>query len=85
MNPTRYQRILWWIFAQCANRLAPRSTSLCANRSTFTYRHDRQEMTLILRDMTKPDGYSREELVGMLATIRSEEARTGWTVPEPSR
>ena len=41
-----------------------------------------QMMTIVVRDTREPDGYSREELMEMLKTIREQEDLQGWKVPE---
>jgi len=40
------------------------------------------EVTLCVRNLDKPDGFSREELIAAQRLIRSEEKRQGWKVPE---
>lgn len=56
---------------------------MCANRHMTVFMVGTSEVTVVVRDTTKPDGYSREELVTMLETIRREETIQQWTVPEP--
>lgn len=55
----------------------------CANRWTRKMMIGPIELTITHRDTRDPDGYSREELVVMLETIRKHEAIMGWKVPEP--
>lgn len=55
----------------------------CANRKWQIRRFGPIEATLTMRDTSKPDAYSREELLEMLATVRKHEAIQGWKVPEP--
>lgn len=38
------------------------------------------EATLTFRHLKEPDGYSREELARMLATVREHEKRQSWIV-----
>lgn len=59
------------------------SVMSCANRKVITSHCGVYEVTLTFRDMSAPDGYSREELVHMLDTVREHEVRQGWRVPEP--
>lgn len=61
------------------------STDVCANRVTWKTRiGTHAEATLIIRHLGLPDGYSREELVEMLRTVRLHEMLSGWRTPEPS-
>jgi len=39
-------------------------------------------VTVTYRDTRQEDGYSREELLAMLETVRRHEALQGWKVPE---
>jgi hypothetical protein len=60
------------------------SFGVCANRHWRNATCGPYEIELIMRDTRQPNGYSREELVEMLRTIRKHEAYMGWRVPEPS-
>ena len=55
----------------------------CANRRWHRGVSGPIEITVIYRDMRQHDGYSREELVEMLATVRKCEAEMEWRVPDP--
>jgi hypothetical protein len=83
-EPSAYQKFLWWMFTVSANQLRPCSVFKCANRSIFTYRYQNFEMKVTFRDLDKPEGYSRVELLQMLQLIRAQEAKQNWKVPEPS-
>jgi hypothetical protein len=39
---------------------------LAANRSARTFSTPKAEVSLVIRDKTKPDGYSWEEMIGIL-------------------
>lgn len=58
------------------------SVGRCANRVWHTVRRGPIEATLTFRDTRQEDGYSREELVAMLETVRRHEALQGWHVPD---
>lgn len=89
MAHVRATRIRFWLraldFVVYGLRLATRSSSVafCANRRTTTCRAGTLEVTVVARDTRRPDGYSREELVEMLRTVRKQEALQDWRVPEP--
>jgi hypothetical protein len=74
----------WWLWVIA--KVWPRQTSVmaCGNRTSMTTRLGSLEVTLLLRDTSRQDGYSREELVEMLETVRKHEALQGWKVPEPA-
>jgi hypothetical protein len=59
------------------------SVGACANRRWRRFMSGPVEVTITYRDTRRPDGYSREELVEMLKTIREQEKMMGWKVPEP--
>jgi hypothetical protein len=65
-----------------ARRAGRSSYGACANRYTYVCKFGPLEMTIVVRDTREPDGYSREELVEMLQTIREQEELQGWKVPE---
>jgi len=56
----------------------------CSNRTWHAALFDSVEVKLTTRKLWEPDGYSREELLLMLHTVREHEAKQGWSVPEPS-
>jgi hypothetical protein len=62
----------------------PNAVGACANRFWRRLVHDDTEITLTFRRLYQPDGYSREELLEMLRTVREHEAIQGWKVPEPT-
>lgn len=59
------------------------SSGTCANRRWWSFTRGPVEVTLTMRHMGIPDGYSREELLEMLHTVRKHEKIQGWKVPEP--
>ena len=78
----------WWLWrvlwALHRVRLEDGESSLvCANRNRRTFRVWNYEVALVFRNTDRPDGYSREELVGMLEEVRRHERRQGWRVSEP--
>jgi hypothetical protein len=77
----------WWQFKLMLwlAKFGRRSTLVCANRWESVSRCGPFEVTVTVRDTTKPDGYSREELLMMPETVREHEAEQGRQVPEPSR
>lgn len=60
------------------------SSGSCANRRYRQFMSGPFEVTITYRDTREPDGYSREELLEMLETVRKHEASQGWKVPEPT-
>ena len=84
-------RIRFWLraldFVLYGLRLSTKSSSVaaCANRHTTTCRAGSVEVTVMVRDTSRPDGYSREELVEMLRLVREQELLQGWRVPERGR
>ena len=72
------QTIIKWLFRGIFGELT--HTGYCANRAEWTYVKDGFETTIVRRDTTQPDMYSREELYGLAKIIRTEQARTGWDV-----
>ena len=74
----------WYRVIVFATRRAGRSSGACANRYMYTCWFGPLEMSITIRDTKEPDGYSREELVEMLAIIRAQETQQEWKVPEPS-
>jgi hypothetical protein len=73
----------WLIFKLWPYRRG--SAHFCANRQewTFVTPSKKAEFMLRVRDLQIKDSYSREELLTMLATIRREETKQDWLVPEP--
>lgn len=71
-------RLMLWLV-----KFGRRSTFTCANRWESKSRCGKYEVTVGVRDTAKPDGYSREELLVMLHTVRKHEVLQGWRVPEP--
>lgn len=59
------------------------STKSVANRFERQFKIRATEFTIIQRDTSAPDMYSREEVYGMLRTVRNEEKRMNWKCPEP--
>lgn len=57
--------------------------SLVGNRIISRGMIDQFELTVTSRDTTKPDAYSREELLQMLEIVRHNEDIQGWKCPEP--
>lgn len=53
------------------------STSSCANRWTRRAQCGAYEVELRIRDTSKPDGYSREEIVEMKRELREHAIRQG--------
>lgn len=72
------QRVIKWLFRRIFGEL--NGTLSCANRAEWIYTKDGFETTIVRRDTTKPDMYSREELYHLAQIIRKEQARTGWDV-----
>lgn len=72
----------WFWLLQFSLRRRARSWKACANRVEIHSRFGATEVTVTFRDTTQPDGYSREELVEMLALVRHHERLQGWKVPE---
>lgn len=60
------------------------SVGRCANRVWHVVRRGPIEAKLTFRDTRLADGYSREELLEMLETVRKHETLQGWRCPEPS-
>ena len=58
------------------------SSSACGNRRKSWWRVGTVEYTLSIRDFSKPNAYSREELIIMLKLLREQEQKMGWKVPE---
>lgn len=80
----KWSKWFWYrviIFA--LNHAGWSSRGVCANRITYVCGFGALEMTTVIRNTRGADGYSREELYGMLSTIRKCEKEMGWKVPEP--
>ena len=74
-------RMIRWIVAQSAGI---GGSHIVANRYTRTLVFDKLEVAITLKDTSQPNGYCREELYEMLWTIRDEERKQNWKVPEPA-
>lgn len=72
-------RFWWWVLW----RVPARQIHSVGNRFERRMMLGKFEVTITYRNTHEPDGYSREELYGMLRTIRREEKRHEWKVPEP--
>ena len=68
--------LLWAFFRLCGQ------SGACANRRWARLRRSQVEVAVTIRDASKPDGYSREELLLMLREVRRHERIQGWQVPE---
>jgi hypothetical protein len=81
-----FQAIVTWARFRLMFLLFPRGGSVgaCGNRRWRKVDFGSLEVTLAIRDRDEADGYSREELMGMLETVREQEALQGWKVPEPA-
>ncbi len=77
--------LLWlaYLLFRKAKALPGAARGACANRTWVRARAGRHELAVTVRDCGEPDGFSREELVRMLAEVRRHEALQGWRVPEP--
>jgi len=76
---------LWkaWIWYKILMKAPCRYGTHVANRTIRRDNLAHLECTITLRDIRKPDGYSREELYQMLGLIRLHEELQNWKVPEP--
>jgi hypothetical protein len=70
-------KLLAWLWAPGAQ-----SSGACANRRWWRRMIGPCEVTITMRHTGGPDGYSREELIDMLAEVRKHEALQGWRVPD---
>ena len=80
------QKFWQFMFVHSLRKICERKGGgLCSNRSWFTLPTHRRnvEITVIFRDTSKEDTYSREEVYRMLKAVREEEIRTGWICPDP--
>lgn len=73
--------ILYRAFRFALRRLA-RSSGACANRHRHEFCIGHLSVEVVMRDRLRPEGYSREELISMLGTVRKHETKMGWRVPE---
>ncbi len=81
----KLRRRFWhWMFRASVARIGG-GRGWCGNRSWTKFRAGNVEVEVIWRDETRPDAYSREELVRMLRTVRAHEVIQGWRVPEQIR
>jgi hypothetical protein len=69
-------RLILWLWPSRSDFMS------CANRRQYRVTFGRFEITMLLRDISQPDGYERTELLQMLQTVRRHEAYMGWKVPE---
>lgn len=69
-----------WVLRKTFGR--PTQISLCSNRVTRKFSKGDFEYTIVRRDTSKPDTYSREELYCMVLIVRAEQERTGWDAVE---
>jgi len=74
--------ILSWLWDVAAGDAD--SVGSCANRRWSKKTVGSIEFIFIRRYKGMADGYSREELVEMLETVRKHEHLMGWKVPEPA-
>lgn len=75
----------WKLFIMGLKALRPFvvQTGTCSNRSWKIFRIASLELRTVLRNVDRPDGYSREELTEMLRLVREHEGRQGWRAPDP--
>lgn len=73
-------KLILWLWP----KRAVGSTYSCANRRARTTTCGSYEITLGIRDTSRPDGYERTELLRMLREVRKHEAEQRWRVPEPA-
>ena len=76
-------RWLWYRLFVFALRRLKSGYHLCANRNEQGFVIRQLDVTVIFRDTTKPDAYSREECIEMLTKVRIQELASGWTCPDP--
>ena len=74
----------WWLWVIALVWPSRTSAGVCGNRAWQTAMLGTLEVSLTLRETSVSDGYSREELLEMLQTVRRHEKIQGWKVPEPS-
>jgi hypothetical protein len=79
------RRFLLFLFRFSAIRLATGMERTVANRKEISFTGSRPNIliSIIRRDTSKPDMYSREEIFDMLKRVRCEEQRMQWKCPEP--
>ncbi|KKK79528.1 hypothetical protein LCGC14_2832570 [marine sediment metagenome] len=70
------------LFYLTVNHIQWNEISTCSGRTTHKYDSTSFEITVIYRDKSESNLYSREELILMLKTIRENEAAQNWKVPE---
>jgi len=71
-----------WLFFIVWRKRSCKSASWCGARYTQGFEATFYEVTVIFRDTSMDNHYSREELVKMLDLIRKEEKFQNWKVPE---
>lgn len=74
-------RVFTWLLDRCPGNTG--SWGVCSDRYLWTRRVGHLEIEVTARDKRRPEGYSREELVVMLRTVRRHERLQGWKCPEP--
>jgi hypothetical protein len=79
----KYLKRIKWIIALLL--VHPKAFSSVGNRTIYKGQDKGLHITVILTEVNKPGGYSREELLNLLQLIRNEEERHGWKTPEPVR
>lgn len=75
-------KVHWKIRRWVLIKLFGKNTQIkfCGSRIENTYVKDNVETTIILRDTTQPNYFSRKELYEFAKIIIEERARTGWNV-----
>ena len=81
----RLRRAVAFRLVPWAMNFAQGSAKFCGNRVEFSASIDGQELFVRVRDLRKPSGYERTEVLEMLRSVRMHEARSGWTCPDPGK
>lgn len=71
-------RLVLWVMRRIGS-----STSHCANRYEAGLTVNGYELFVQLRDLRRPDGFERTEVLLMLQKVRMAEAMQGWKCPDP--
>ncbi len=79
----RVRRFLAFRMVLWAMRFARSGWGICANRHEGSFEFAGRELFIRVRDLRKPDGYERTEVMLMLQKVRMAEAVQGWTCPDP--
>ena len=77
-------RFWFWVIRKCCLWAPWSQFSMVGNRLRRRGMFGWVEVTITNRDTTEPDSYSREELIRLLALIRTQEETQQWKVPEPA-